>query len=73
MKIKELIKELQELDGDLNVFVSGYEGGVNHAGSIGKPVIVALNVNDEWYYGSHEVVDEDSSLSGFDKVSGIII
>ena len=57
MKVKELIELLQEQDPELIVVVDGYEGGY-------APVRTAtllplkLNVNKEWYYGSHEEPQE---------------
>lgn len=74
MKVRELIKQLEVVDGDLNVYVRGYEGGVDDVCNIGKPVDVALNVNDAWYYGKHEVIDEGyNEYDGYDEAKGIII
>lgn len=53
MNVKELIKELKKLPQDLMVVINGYEGGVDEFGTI-KKIRIDLNVNDEWYYGSHE-------------------
>jgi hypothetical protein len=75
MTVKELIEQLQTLDPDLHVFVSGYEGGYNDAGPISNVKEIALNYHTEWYYGNHE--DADYSLLGpnhsFDIVKGIIL
>jgi len=57
MTVKELIEQLQTLDPDLHVFVSGYEGGYDDAGPVGNVVDIALNVHEEWYYGKHEEAD----------------
>jgi len=56
MKVKELIAELQKCDPEHRVVVDGYEGGM---ADIGKPITIkiVLNINEEWYYGSHEHVD----------------
>ena len=54
MKVKELIEQLQQLDPELHVFVSGYEGGYNDAGPICAVDEIALDVHKEWYYGKHE-------------------
>lgn len=79
MKVKQLIEELQLFDQDLEVYVDGYEGGINDAQSI-KPIEVVRNVNDEWYYGRHEnaSVLADVVVQGFldrgkEIVKGIII
>jgi hypothetical protein len=65
MKVAELIKQLETLDPELEVYVEGYEGGYD------SPVIsdikkFKLNVNDEWYYGSHEETKDG-------EVEGIIL
>jgi hypothetical protein len=53
MTVKELIEKLQELDPDLHLFTSGYEGGFHYV-EIGEPDTFYLNVNTDWYYGPHE-------------------
>jgi len=59
MKVKELIERLQALDPELMVVRAGYEGGVTEVGQV-TIITVALNVNEEWYYGEHEQIDEFS-------------
>jgi len=54
MKIKDLIEQLSDLDGELDVVLAGYEGGVNECSSI-EAVALDRNVNSAWYYGKHEV------------------
>ena len=55
MLVKELIEALEKEDPEMLVCVDGYEGGYDNAK--GPSIIkVDLNVNEEWYYGSH---DED--------------
>lgn len=66
MTVKELIESLSKIeDQDIRVMIRGYEGGVNDmviGNSIedNTPAIqyVALDVNTEWYYGTHERVDD---------------
>lgn len=60
MKVKDIIKELQLLDKEAIVVISGYEGGCNEISNVNLTQI-ALNVNDAktWYYGRHEVVEND--------------
>ena len=53
MKIRELIKELEQLDQDLEVFVDGYEADYDTP-SISGVYEFEVNVNDEWYYGKHK-------------------
>jgi len=57
MKVKELIEVLSQLDPELMVVVAGYEGGVNEVSDYGL-CDIELNVNDEWYYGKHEMLAE---------------
>ena len=74
MKVSELIQELQKVDGDLIVFVRGYESGIDVIESVGPVINVALNVNDAWYYGKHEPIDDkyDEKLySDHKKVKGV--
>ena len=66
MTVGQLIESLSKIqDKEIRVMTSGYEGGVNDiviANGIGNntPAIihVALDVNDEWYYGRHERADD---------------
>ena len=66
MTVKELIERLNKIeDQEVRVMVRGYEGGVNDI-VIGNgiedntPAIyeIALDVNDEWYYGRHERIED---------------
>ena len=60
MTVKQLIKSLSQIeDQDIRVMVRGYEGGYNDI-NVDTPTIqyMALNVNDEWYYGDHERVED---------------
>lgn len=60
MTVKQLIKALSQIeDQDIRVMVRGYEGGYNDI-NVDSPTIqyMALNVNEEWYYGDHERVDD---------------
>ena len=60
MTIRQLIEELSQIkDQDVKVMVRGYEGGYNDI-NVDTPTIqyMALNVNDEWYYGDHERVED---------------
>lgn len=55
MKVKELIKKLQELDPENMVVISGYEGGLNEITMI-EEVKIKKDVNSVRYYGKHEEV-----------------
>ena len=66
MKVKELIEALSQLDPELMVVRSGYEGGVNEIKKI-KIYDIELNVNTEWYYGKHEVLLEGDKPTNKDS------
>ena len=72
MIVKELIEKLQALDPNLMVVRSGYEGGVNEVDELGV-IEIALDVNDEWYYGSHEPVSDLDTYEGFKKAKAVWI
>ena len=74
MKVKDLIEMLQTYDQDLMVIRSGYEGGVAEIDSVELEVI-ALNVNDSWYYGSHEKIDdlESNEYPGHERIKAVYI
>jgi len=75
MKVSELIEKLQALDPDLRVVVDGYEGGVTDASHI-TVLEIALNFNEEWYYGPHEIIeaDEDNAqYEGHERVQAVRI
>ncbi len=58
MKVKELIEVLSKHDPEAMAVVRGYEGGVNEVNHA-SACQVKLNVNSDWYYGKHEVFDEE--------------
>ena len=58
MKVKELIELLSQLDPELMVVRSGYEGGVNEVTDYGL-CNIWLNANNEWYYGRHETLSDN--------------
>lgn len=73
MKIKELTDKLQKLDGELNVYISGYEGGINDMTDIREDVAVALNCNSAWHYGAHEEITDVIKHESSDKARGILL
>lgn len=72
MKVKNLIAELQQFDPDLMVVVSGYEGGVEEAQATSEHTI-ALNVNESWYYGPHEMINEEDRHEGHERVQAVYV
>lgn len=75
MVVKELITKLEQLDPNLRVFVHGYEGGYHDSNNISPEVEMALNVNDSWYFGDHDLVENLDREQLKDKtiVKGVII
>ena len=57
MKVKELIETLSQMDSELMVVVAGYEGGVDEMDKY-ELCDVELNVNTEWYYGKHKILEK---------------
>ena len=83
MTVKQLIEMLSKIeDKEIRVMVRGYEGGYNDI-VIGNdiedntPAIidVALDVNDEWYYGAHEKISDvyHEDREKYEVVKAIII
>ena len=57
MTVAQLIESLKNYPPDLQVVVSGYEGGYNDVGRFEKIKIIR-DYNKEWYYGKHERVED---------------
>jgi hypothetical protein len=64
MTVKELIEQLQTLDPELRVFTRGYEGGYEDADAPTTIREFKLNYHGAWYYGPHEVVEENGDTKG---------
>ena len=56
MNVKQLIAKLSTFPQSRRVVIHGYEGGVCDVHEVTEQTI-ALNVNKEWYYGPHEIVE----------------
>ena len=75
MKIKDLIKELQQHGPEMQVVRAGYEGGVDFVSAI-RCYEVALDVNADWWYGKHELVVHDlqkEELRNYTKTQAVMI
>ncbi len=75
MKIKDLIKQLQQHDPEMQVIRAGYEGGVDFVSHI-VCYEVALDVNEDWWYGKHEIVVHDfqrEELKNHTKTQAVLI
>lgn len=77
MTVEELINQLKQYDPKLPVLLAGYEGGVYEArGNAISEVTIAINVNDAWYYGPHEIVYDginDDMYPGNQRQQGLYI
>lgn len=83
MTVRELIEVLSRIeDQEIRVMVRGYEGGIDDMVIVNDidnntPAIqyIALDVNDEWYYGAHERVKDmyGSSSSDYHIVKAIVL
>ena len=80
MTVEELINVLNGVkDKSIVVLVRGYEGGYADIkikyteGGVPEISTIELNVNDSWYYGSHEITEEDTPLKKNKIVKGIIL
>lgn len=56
MTAGDLIQLLSSYPPDLRVIIRGYEGGYTDIHAI-IPKQIALDKNDEWYYGPHDDID----------------
>jgi hypothetical protein len=75
MKIKDLIKELEQHDPEMQVVRAGYEGGVEFVSSV-KCFEVALDVNLDWWYGKHELLLHDlqrEELRNYEKTQAVLV
>lgn len=79
MTVKELIEKLKTLDQEMPVFINGYEGGYDDLTDLTN-IEVIKDVNTQWYYGSHEKIDDlhEEVLETFTKngklrVKGVIV
>ena len=72
MTVSELIEVLTGLPQDNIVVVRGYEGGVDEIVEL-EQARIALNVNEEWSYGAHELLDPRDKAEGDDIVSAIYL
>ena len=57
MNVGELIEKLQRYDPEQMVVIDGYEGGYDTADEVHE-MKIKLNVNEPWYYGKHEIVND---------------
>lgn len=78
MTVQQLIDKLNTIDDKDNiiVMVRGYEGGYDDIDNIiPEPIAMAVNVNQDWYYGKHDKVDNlyDAANSNYQVVNAIVL
>ena len=77
MTVKQLIEVLSKIeDQEIRVMVKGYEGAPNDIEDINPaPIDIALDVNDQWYYGKHEMIEDVviEARKDYDIVKAIIL
>tara|TARA_R110001583_G_scaffold109954_1_gene258769 strand:+ start:180 stop:386 length:207 start_codon:yes stop_codon:yes gene_type:complete len=56
---------LQKMPQEHMVVIRGYEGGVDEVTELEKTRVI-LDVNEEWNYGSHELLDPRDRSDGDD-------
>lgn len=72
MKKSEVIEYLNSIEGDYDVFVQGYEQGLESLELINVED-VALNVDDRGVYGEHDrAIYQKRSAEKYETVKGII-
>jgi len=72
MEVSELINFLSKFDPSTRVMVKGYERGYDDLKDV-KEKDVVLNVNDEWWYGKHEVLEKVSKGNNKESIKTIIL
>ena len=70
MKVKELIELLSQMNPELMVVIGGYEGGVDEMDKF-EMCDIELNVNTEWYYGKHEILEKEPTKKDSTIVKGV--
>jgi hypothetical protein len=75
MTVRQLIEVLQKVeDQDLRIMVSGYEGGFNDLETQANNIrFMTLDVNNKWYYGSHEIATTFDDIDKYQIVKAIIL
>lgn len=75
MTVTQLIQVLNIIENpdDVKVMTRGYGGGYDDVSYNPTIVDMALNVNSEWYYGSHERVAPENGYKDKQIVKAIIL
>ena len=76
MKVKDLIRMLEDLDPELEVMLDGYEGGYKQFSYIIAQADYALDVYDTedlWWYGPHERTEYVDDIEKYTVVKGVVL
>lgn len=72
MLVEDLIQKLLYLPPDLEVLVPGYEGGFSPIKDVRQDTLLT-DVNSEWYYGPHDVINSVADPENYAKKDFIIL
>lgn len=72
MEVSELINFLSKFEPSTRVMVRGYERGYDDLKDV-KEKDVVLNVNNEWWYGKHEILDRVPKGNNKETIKAIIL
>ena len=72
MTVKELIQSLEKLPKENMVVIRGYEGGVDEVTDL-ENARIELDVNKEWNYGSHELLDPRDNDDGNNIIEAVYL
>lgn len=70
--VGDLLQILIKFPEDLVICIPGYEGGFSPLHTARLETLLK-NVNDEWYYGSHDTVDSVSDPESYEKEQFLIL
>ncbi|MBF0626132.1 MAG: hypothetical protein HQL82_15155 [Magnetococcales bacterium] len=70
MTVAELMELLKQHDPAMRVVVAGYEGGFNDLSYV-EPMMLTLNVHEEWFYGAHDVPEKGQEGLAVLRLGGV--
>jgi hypothetical protein len=75
MKVKDVIRMLEDIDPELEVMLEGYEGGYKQFSYTIAPADYALDAYTDavWWYGPHERVEYVDNVEKHTVVKGVVL
>jgi hypothetical protein len=70
--VNQLIERLQKMPQEHMVVIRGFEGGVDEVTEL-EEARIELDVNEEWNYGSHELLDARDKTQDENIVSAVYL